>query len=1010
MLADVELPVSGPVLIGRSSELSALGAALAVVSGGRPSVVMVAGEAGVGKSLLVREFAERSRGAGLRVLIGGCLELGASGLPFAPFTSVLRDLVRELGVAGVAELLPGGDTRELARLLPEFGEPTGPGHAGEEGRSRLFEQVLTLLEHLATARPVLLVIEDLHWADRSSRDLLSFLIHNQQSLDGLLIIVTYRSEELHRTHPLRPLLAELSRIGWVSSMNLSRLTHQQTGELVAQITGGKPADDLLAAVYRRTEGNPLFVQALLGEPELSDGLPETLRDLLVGSVRRLPEPAQEVLRVASAGGPRVGHRLLATVTGLDAAALARALRPAVAANVLLAGAAEYAFRHALIQEAVHGELLPGERSHVHSRFAEAIAADPALVPQGRSAAEQAYHWYAAQDMPRALTGAWQAARQAGRVLAHAEQLAMLSRVLELWEQVPDAAQRIGTDHVTVLETAVRAATVAGDLDRGIGLADAALREVDTMTEPVRAALLLEARGRLKYQLGGKDFAGDLREAVRLVPADPPSPARARVLEALTHYTLRVHGGWDDPALRAMAEEAIVTAHRAGDPATEAAALVSLACAEPIAGNEDRIRVLLAQAREVASQVGAHQPLLQAIITESDTLEAMGLHEQAATAARGGIAAARAYGLARTFGTVLASNLAEPLVSLGRWDEAAEVIEHALQLAPPRVSQTYLWRLSGEIAVARGNLAAAAEAVASIRAVLDETRNHDQYHLPAARLETELRLAEGHPGAALAAVGDALDCFEPLPSARQAWPLLVAGARACAAAAVITGPEGTFTARAAAVCDRLRIDADKLTVGGPLQHAHQLTFAAEAGRADRAIAAISAGKPSPPQDIGAAWDQVTQAWETVGEPYPLAIALLRSAEAALGTGDRDGGGFRLRRAAELARRLGAAPLGQDIDLLARRARIPLDGPADTPIGYAAPGPVTERERLGLTAREFDVLRLLAAGRSNPEIARELFISVKTASVHVSNILRKLKVTSRGEAAAAAHQLRLFDSSL
>ena len=146
MLADVELPVSGPVLIGRSSELSALGAALAVVSGGRPSVVMVAGEAGVGKSLLVREFAERSRGAGLRVLIGGCLELGASGLPFAPFTSVLRHLVRELGAAGVAELLPGGDTRELARLLPEFGEPTGPGHAGEEGRSRLFEQVLTLLE------------------------------------------------------------------------------------------------------------------------------------------------------------------------------------------------------------------------------------------------------------------------------------------------------------------------------------------------------------------------------------------------------------------------------------------------------------------------------------------------------------------------------------------------------------------------------------------------------------------------------------------------------------------------------------------------------------------------------------------------------------------------------------------------------------------------------------------------------------------------------------------------
>lgn len=1009
MLADVELPVPGPVLIGRSSELSALGAALAEVDEGRPSVVMVGGEAGVGKSRLVHEFAERSRGAGVRVLIGGCLELGASGLPFAPFTSVLRELVRELGVAGVAELLPRGGTRELARLLPEFGEPTGPGDAGE-ARSRLFEQVLTLLEHLAAARPVLLVIEDLHWADRSSRDLLSFLIRNQPSLNGLLLVVTYRSEELHQGHPLRALLAELGRIDWVSSMNLDRLTREQTGELVTEIMGGKPADDLFAAVYRRTEGNPLFVQALVGEPGLSDGLPETLRDLLVGSVRRLPEPAQEVVRVASAGGLRTGHRLLATVTRLDDVELSRAMRPAVAANVLLADPAEYAFRHALIREAVHDELLPGERSQVHSRFAQAIAADPALVPHGRDAAEQAYHWYAALDMPRALTSAWQAGRQAERVLAYAEQLAMLSQVLELWEQVPDAAQRIGADHVTVLEMAVRAAAVAGDLDHGIRLADAALREVDVAAEPVRAALLLETRGRLRYQLGRKDFEGDLREAVRLVPADPPSPARARVLEALTHCVKQVHGGWDDPALRVMAEEAIVTARQAGDLATEAAALVSLACAEPIGGNEDRIRALLAQAREVASRVDAHEPLLQATVTESDTLEGMGLHEEAATAAREGLAVAREHGLARTFGAVLASNLAEPLMSLGQWDEAAEVIRQALQFAALRMSRTYLWRLSGEIALARGNLATAADTVASIRAVLDETRYSDQYHLPTARLETELRLAEGHPGLALAVVADALDRFDLLPSARHAWPLLVTGARACAAAAVLTGQEGTFTARAAAVCDRLCVDADKLTVGGILQRAHQLTFAAEAGRARRAIEAMSAGKPSPSKDSGAAWDQAAQAWETVGQPYPLAMALLRSAEAALSTGDRDGGGARLRRAAELARRLGATPLSQDIELLARRARIPVDGPADAPVGHPAPRPGTEPEPLGLTAREFEVLRLLAAGRSNPEIARELFISVKTASVHVSNILRKLNVTNRGEAAAAAHRLRLFDSSL
>jgi predicted ATPase len=381
MLADVEPRVSSPVLVGRSGQLSALGTALAEAGHGQPSTVMIGGEAGVGKSRLVTEFTGRVRGTGARVLTGGCLELGADSLPFAPFTSVLRDLVHDLGAAGVAELLPGGGTRELARLLPEFGEPAGPD-AGE-ARARLFEQLLLVLEHLAEDGPVVLVIEDMHWADRSSRDLLAFLVRNQLTLDGVLIVVTYRSDDLHRTHPLRPLLAELDRIGWVTRMDLGRLTRQGTGQLAAQIIGREPGDDLLAAVYGRTEGNPLFVEALLGDGEPGSGLPESLHDLLMAGVRRLPEQTQEVVRVASAGGDRTGHGLLTAVTGLDGAALARALRPAVAANVLLTDSDGYVFRHALIREAVHDELLPGERGQVHSRFAEAIAADPALVARAR---------------------------------------------------------------------------------------------------------------------------------------------------------------------------------------------------------------------------------------------------------------------------------------------------------------------------------------------------------------------------------------------------------------------------------------------------------------------------------------------------------------------------------------------------------------------------------------------------------------------------------------------------
>jgi ATP/maltotriose-dependent transcriptional regulator MalT len=995
MLAGVGLQVSSPVLVGRSGPLATLETALAEAARSRPSAVIVGGEAGVGKSRLVGEFAERSHGAGARVLIGGCLELGAESLPFAPFTAVLRELVRDLGAAGVAALLPGGSGRELARLLPEFGTPAGPDEAGE-ARARLFEQMLQMLEHLAEAGPVVLVIEDMHWADQSTRDLLAFLIRNQGSLDGVLIVVTYRSDDLHRTHPLRPLLAELDRIEWVTRMDLGRLSRQDTGQLVAQIIGREPGDDLLAAVYRRAEGNPLFVEALVGNGEPDSGLPESLHDLLMAGLRRLPEETQEVVRVASAGGERIGHGLLTAVTGLDGAALGRALRPAVAANVLRAESDGYVFRHALIREAVHDELLPGERGQVHSRFAEVIAADPALVMPGRAPGEQARHWQAAHDMPRALVSAWQAAGQARHALAYAEQLAMLSRVLELWEQVPDAAERIGVDHVAVLEDAIRAAELAGEDDRGIMLAQAALREVDAAAEPVRAALLLRLRGYLKYHLGRPDFAADLEEAVRLVPAEPPSPARARVLEALAHYTLKVHSGWDSPEFRAAAEEAVTAARQAGDDATEAAALITLVCAEPVAGNLERIRAMLAEARVIAARVRAFPSVLRAAITESDLLEGAGQHELAAEVAREGLAAAREYGLARTYGAVLANNVAEPLVSLGRWDEAGEVIERALRLFPPRLNRACMWRLAGDIALARGDLDAAAGFAASIRSATEGSRYDPQYHLPLTSLETTLRLAQRRPAEALSVAEDALDRYPVRESPRYAWPVLVAGARACAVAARegaardasgrdASGREGTLAARAAVLRGRLDAEAARFTADGLFQQACRLTFAAEAHQAG-----------------DGAWDEAARAWEAAGQPYPLAAALLRSAEAMLSAGDRDGATSRLRRAAALAQRLGARPLSDDITLLARRARVSLDPDGDG--GTPGPGP----DRLGLTAREFEVLRLVAAGRSNREIAAELFISAKTASVHVSNILGKLGVTSRGEAAAAAHRLRLFDS--
>jgi predicted ATPase len=355
----VGLGVGAPVFVGRVKELAELDAAFERVRDGRPSAVLIGGEAGVGKSWLVSEFAAGARAAGAgRVLCGYCLELSAEGLPFAPFTGMLRELVHDLGADGVAALLPGRSAWELARLLPELGEPAT--HADpDEARARMFEQALTLFEQLAESGPLVLVVEDAHWSDRSTRDLLAFLVGNQQVLADVLIVVTFRSDELDRKHPLRPVLAELDRLGWVVRLDLPRLTRREGRELAAALLGREPDPELAERVFARSEGNPLFMEALLRRDDLpSPGMPESLRDLVLADVRRLPTETQQVLEALSVAGPRSGHALLAAVTGLGDGSLLAALRPAVSANLLVAEADGYAFRHALIREAILGEVLP----------------------------------------------------------------------------------------------------------------------------------------------------------------------------------------------------------------------------------------------------------------------------------------------------------------------------------------------------------------------------------------------------------------------------------------------------------------------------------------------------------------------------------------------------------------------------------------------------------------------------------------------------------------------------
>jgi predicted ATPase len=462
--------VTSPVLVGRRKELGWLGEALARAVGGNPAALLIGGDAGVGKSRLVSEFAAAAPAA--RVLTGRCPELGTVGLPFAPLRAILRDLVRDRGFAGVI----GAPDRELIRLLPELGRPAATG-TFREARARLFVETLSLLEQLGRQQPTVLVIEDAHWADESTRELLYFLIDNQDAMHGVLIIVTYRSCELHRGHPFCALLPRLGRLGWVQRTELTGLGRDESAELVGHLAGGAPGLPLANRVYRRAEGIPLLIEELVGaDRERCWAGTATTHDLMLAAVRRLPDPTQDVLRVASTGGQRTGRGLLAAVTGLSAGELEASVRPAVDSGVLEGDEDYVTFRHALISEALHQDLLPGEHTSTHQRFAVALREDSSLVPAGCAAIEEAEHWQHAHDPARALGSAWRAAADAGRALARAEQLAMLTRVLELWESVPDAEWLTGADHAIVLQQAADVATAAGERQLAIALASAAQDE------------------------------------------------------------------------------------------------------------------------------------------------------------------------------------------------------------------------------------------------------------------------------------------------------------------------------------------------------------------------------------------------------------------------------------------------------------------------------------------------------------------------------------------------------
>ena len=729
-------------------------------------------------------------------------------------------------------------------------------------RARLFEQMLTLLERLAEAGPVVLVIEDAHWADRSTRDLLAFLIGNQQVLDGVLIVVTYRSDELHRSHPLRPLLAELDRLGWVERMELPRLTRCEADELVARILGREPEPRLADQVYRRAEGNPLFVEELLCcDGGLAAELPESLRDLLLAAVQRLPEETQEVLRAASRR--RAAQRARAARGGDRAGrptTLARGLRPAVAANVLRGRRGRV---RVPARADPRGDLRrsAARRAHpaAHPLRRGPRLPTPALVPPGRAADRagaplvlRARHGLGAGQRlagGRGRPGARSPTPSSSRCWPGSSSCGTRCRT---------PRERIGASHLPCWSGRPPAAQGAGEPERGIAFASAALKEVDPAAEPVRAALLLETRATLgDAQRQGGSGRRTCGQALGLVPAGAGDAARARVLVA----DGQAHGASrTDPRRAAAAEEALSLAQRAGDAATQVGALCSWPASSRTTATARLPWPCWPRPARSPSRQDAYRPLLQAAINESHVLEGMGEHE---TGRRGGAGRdcqragvrpgpldrhlpgdqrGRAAGLARPLGRGHRGHRACP----GAVPAAGQPSRAAAARRRYRAAPAATWPARGSWPTPRARRSAGPESRGAAR---------PSTHLPVARLEAELFLAEGKPADALAtSVTAAADRFDLVHSPRYAWPLLAAGARACAAApAAVRGPAAAE--RAGDLLGRLRTLAGKMDARGPVQLAHRLTFAAEAGRG-----AGRRGEAGARPDALARWDAAAAAWE------------------------------------------------------------------------------------------------------------------------------------------------------
>jgi DNA-binding NarL/FixJ family response regulator len=977
-------------LVGRDGELRRLLGLLDDAAAGRPAHALVSGDAGVGKTRLVAELATRAADRGFMVLSGRCAELGDS-VPYLPLADALRD--GTTGPAAAGPLLDALASRPvLGRLLPDRG--TSPGDGGDLAglaQQQLFGAVLGMLAELAAARPVLLILEDLHWADRSTRDLVTFLsrvLHRER----VAVVGTYRTDDLHRRHPLRAVVAELLRLPSVAAIELGPLSYADMAEHLSALAQAPLEAAVLHRMVSRAEGNAYYAEELLaaggsasGGYAAGDALPTGLAALLIARVEQLSPTAQQVLRAAAVAGRRMEDDIVREASGLAAAEYEEAVREAVTHQMLVPdGGQGYAFRHALIREAIYGDLLPGERTRLHARLAELLAGEERLATVPGSAAELAHHSLASHDIPGAFTASVRAAQEAERLAAPAEAHRHYDAALALWARVSEPEKLAGLDHGTLAYRSAIAAAHSGDVARAVQQLRRLRGFLKADGDPVLAS---RAHERLAYFLLELNEVAAAEQAARVavdtLPADPPRPEYAR---ALATYAQTLMYAGDYAAAASRAEQVRAAARAAGAPWVEADALVTMGLLAERAGQPAAAIELLTMAHLQACDAQMLGVELRAAFQLARVQLERGDIADASTTAHQGLLRAESAGLGLApYGLDLQYMHYLAHFADGCWDHAQELAD-GFGIRVTTAAEARLSAMALFIDVARGNAS-----VAERRVWLEPFWPSDSFAGYIARgLLAEHALWRGDTAAALADVAATINGQQEEGSyGPPAIRVAAVGLAARADRARQLRAAGEDEAAQAEV-DAARVLIEAAREGAAYPRRPGFVLGVE-GRGWLARAKAEWRRVQGDNDPEA-WRAVVEAFGP-GFVYETARTRWRLAEALAEAGRRDQAEQEWRLAVEAADQLGSAPLRAALADLGRRARLGRQQPG----GYHGPGPLA-----GLTSREHEVLRLLVAGRSNKEIAAALFISPKTASVHVSNILGKLGASSRTEAAAIAHR--------